>query len=160
MEIRQFGICNRRFLGKEFKVRLMLHRVVSVLLLVAGFASADPLLAPAQDTQRVPVEQTTTQQKAEFVGKLVSRSVSAKTIEDKGDATAKASLGRARTLVDEAHADIAAARYKVANGKLDQAIRLVNIEARKLSEAEVKGKRLRETYNKRRNAVTIFLSAY
>jgi hypothetical protein len=129
-----------------------------VFLLVLGIASAGPLLA--QDSQRVPVEQATTQQKAKFVSTLVSRSVSAKTIEDKGDATAKASLARARRLVEEAHADIAAARYEVANDKLDDALRLVNTEARTLSEAQTKAERSRALFEKQRNSVNIFILAY
>ncbi len=133
---------------------------MGVLLLAAGLASAGPLLASAQDTQRVPVEQATTQQKAVFVGKLVNRSVSAKTIEDRGNVVAKAKLGRARRLVEDAHVDIAAARYKAANGKLDEAVRLVTTEAREISQAGTKAARLREVYDKRRNSVTIFLSAY
>ena len=160
MKVRQIGIRSRGPLGKEIEVRFMLRRAMGVLLLAAGFAAADPLPAPAQDSPRVPVEQATTRQKAVFVGKLVSRSISAKTIEDQGDAAAKASLGRARSLVEEAHADIAAARYEVANDKLDEALRLINTEARRLSEVEIKGKRLREAYDRRRNSVAIFLSAY
>jgi len=160
MKTRRIGICNGWSLGKGINVRVNLRRVMGVLLLAAGLAGTCSLLASAQDTQRVPIEQATTQQKAVCVGKLVTRSVSAKTIEDKGDATAKASLGRARRLVEEANVDIAAARYKVANGKLDEALRLVNTEAREISLATTKAERSRRVYDKRRNSVTIFLSAY
>ncbi|MFQ5618238.1 MAG: hypothetical protein ACE5FR_04630 [Rhodospirillales bacterium] len=133
---------------------------MGALGLAACLAAAGALPAVAQDAKRVPVEQATTRQKADFVRNLLTRSISARTIEDKGDAAAKANLARARALVDEAHADVAAARYEAANGKLDQALLLVNTEARKLSEAEVKGQRLRAAYDKRRNSVVIFLSAY
>ncbi len=141
-------------------MRYIWRGISHALLLAAGLAGAVALSAVAQDTERVPVEQATTQQKAKFVANLITRSVAARTIEDKGDAAAKASLARARALVEAARTDIAAARYKVANGKLDQALRLVNVEARKLSEAEVKSKRQRAAYDKRRNSVAIFLSAY
>jgi len=134
--------------------------LAATLLLAAALAAAGVPPALAQETPRVPVEQATTQQKAEFVGNLVTRSVAAKTIEDKGDDAAKASLARARELVAEARSELAAGRYEAANGMLDEALRRVNTEARKLSEAEVKGERLHEAYDKRRNAVAIFLAAY
>lgn len=153
--IHRYGAC-----GKDMARHLSLRAFLCLVLLVVGLAVAGALPALAQNAQRVPVEKATTEQKAVFVGKLVGRSVAAKTIEDKGDSKAKASLARARSLVEEARRDIADARYSVANGKLDEALRLVNTEARKLSEADIKGKRQQEAYDKRHNAVAIFLSAY
>jgi hypothetical protein len=129
------------------------------LLATAQLLSATPA-ALAQDPPRVPVEQTTTEQKAQFVGNLVTRSVAAQTIETKGDQEAKAKLARARALVEEAKADLAGGAYESANGKLNEAFRLLTVEARKLSEEDVKRERLQEAYDRNRNAVTIFLTAY
>ena len=160
MNRRQCGRGNRRSGGRAGAAAAVLRRLAATLLLAAGLAAAGAPPALAQGAPRVPVEQATTQQKAEFVGNLVTRSVAAKTIEDKGDDAAKASLARARELVAEARFELTAGRYESANGMLDEALRLVNTEARKLSEAEVKGERLHEAYDKRRNAVAIFLAAY
>lgn len=160
MNRRRCGRGNGRSGGRAGAATAALRRLAATLLLAAGLAAAGVPPALAQDAPRVPVEQATTQQKAEFVGNLVTRSVAAKTIEDKGDDAAKASLARARELVAEARSELAAGRYEAANGMLDEALRLVNTEARKLSETEVKGERLHEAYDKRRNAVAIFLAAY
>ena len=160
MNRRRCGRGKRRPGGGAGAATAALRRLAATLLLAAGLAAAGVPPAPAQDAPRVPVEQATTQQKAEFVGNLVTRSVAAKTIEDNGDDAAKASLARARALVAEARSELAAGRYEAANGMLDEALRLVNTEARKLSETEVKGERLHEAYDKRRNAVAIFLAAY
>jgi len=160
MNRRRCGRGKRRPGGGAGAATAALRRLAATLLLAAGLAAAGDPPALAQDAPRVPVEQATTQQKAEFVGNLVTRSVAAKTIEDNGDDAAKASLARARALVAEARSELAAGRYEAANGMLDEALRLVNTEARKLSETEVKGERLHEAYDKRRNAVAIFLAAY
>ena len=77
---------------------------------------------PAAAQQRVPADPATTSQKAEFIGNLVTHSVSASRIEESGDAAAMASLARARTLVDQAKADLKGGAFEVANDKLDQAL--------------------------------------
>ncbi len=126
-------------------------------LFVSVSASAP---AVAQSAQRVPVEQVSTEQKARFVENLVTRSVSAQTIEGSGDEEAKRKLAEARSLVDLAKANLAKGRAEDANEKLDQALRLVNAEARRLSQSEVKGARQKDEYDRRQHAVRTFLTAY
>ena len=125
------------------------------------FVAADAgMPVHAQQDQRVPVDQATTQQKAIFLRNLVTKSVAARTIESSGDAQAIAKLKEARDLVQEADGDLEAGRYAVANEKLDKALGLVNSEARRLSQTEVKQDRRREAYEKRLHTVQIFLKAY
>ena len=126
-------------------------------ILLAMSASAQ---AAAQSEQRVPVEQVSTEQKAHFVENLVTRSVSARTIEESGDVTAERKLAEARSLVGQAKADLAKGKAEEANKKLDQALRLVNTEARRLSQSEAKGKWKIEEYERRHHAVITFLAAY
>ena len=114
----------------------------------------------AQSTPRVPVEQAATEQKAKFVENLVTRSVAAETIETSGDDAAMRKLADARALVEQAKAELAEGRPEEANRKLDAALRLVNIEARRLSQAGLKGERQKEEYGRRRHAVQTFLAAY
>lgn len=133
-----------------------------VLVPPAAFLANVTTLPPlaAQETQRVPVEPETVRQKAKFVGNLVTKSVSAQTIEDKGGPDSQAKLEEARALVVEANLDIEENDFEAANEKLDQSLGLVTQEAQKLSKSEVKGQRLKEAFERRRSAVTTFLSAY
>lgn len=132
------------------------------LALLPCILVAMPAAAPAtaQSVQRVPVEQVSTEQKAHFVENLVTRSVSARTIEESGDDAAEKKLAEARSLVERAKADLAKGKAEEANQKLDEALRLVNTEARRLSQSEVKGKRRIEEYERRHHAVNTFLAAY
>jgi hypothetical protein len=115
---------------------------------------------PADAQQRVPTDPATTSQKAEFIGNLVSRSVSVNRIEESGDAAAMESLARARALVDQAKADLKGGAFEAANDKLDQALALVNSEVRRLSGDEVRGAHEHQMYDRRLKAVNTFLSAY
>ena len=128
------------------------------LFLLAGTLAAPP--SAADETQRVPVEPETVRQKAKFVGNLVSKSVAAQTIEDRGGEDSQAKLEEARALVVEANLDIDENNFNDANRKLDQSLALVTKEAQRLSKSEVKGQRLQEAYERRRNAVTTFLAAF
>lgn len=130
--------------------------VVAVLMAAGQFT----VPAAAQQEQRVPVDQATTQQKAIFIQNLVSRSVAARTIESSGDAAAMAKLEEARGLVKEANGDLDAGRYGVANDKLDKALSLVNTETRRLSQTEMKQDRQQEAYEKRLHTVQTFMKAY
>ncbi len=130
------------------------------VLLGASLVSLAIATAAAQQEKRVPVEQSTTGQKAKFVAQLVEKSVASRTIEAQGDDAAKAALNKARSLVREAKAELKQGRYEDANAKLNEALHLVNVETRRLSGAEAKQKRLQEAYEKRRNSVQIFLAAY
>ena len=115
---------------------------------------------PAAAQQRVPADPATTSQKAKFIGNLVTRSVSVSRIEQSGDAAAMESLARARTLVDQAEADLKGGAFEAANDKLDQALALVNSEIRRLSGDEVRGEHEHEMYDRQLKAVNTFLSAY
>lgn len=137
-------------------VRLCACFAVSAMLL----AAPGGMPAHAQQEQRVPVDQATTQQKAIFLHNLVTKSVAARTIESSGDAAAIAKLEEARGLVQEADEDLAAGQYDVANEKLDRALGLVNSETRRLSQTEMKQDRRKEAYEKRLHTVQTFLKAY
>lgn len=114
----------------------------------------------AQTEQRVPVDQVTTQQKALFIENLVTKSVAAQTIENSGDSNAQGSLAKARDLAAEAKGDLEVGNYDAANKKLDDALRIVNSEARRLSQDELQQDRQEEAYEKRLNTVQAFLKAY
>lgn len=137
-----------------------MRAIHAILLALATLSWLSGAQAVAQTDQRVPVDRATTQQKATFVENLVTRSVAAETIETKGDEAAKAKLARARQLVDQAKNEVADGRFEEANEKLDEALRLVNSETRRLSASDMKQQRDRDVYEKRHNSVEIFLSAY
>ncbi len=136
------------------------RRISLFRILLSAFLVMFSIAAVAQETQRLPVDQAGTEQKAKFLENLVTKSVSAQTIEDSGDAAALAGLQSSRALVNQAQVDLKSGNYEQANQKLDEALRLVNSEARRLSEGEVKGDRLQEAYNKRLLTVATFLKAY
>lgn len=126
-------------------------------ILAAAFLT---LSWPAVAQQRVPADPATTGQKAEFVGNLVSHSVSVTRIEESGDAAALENLAQARTLVDQAKADLDGGAFENANDKLDQALALVYGEIRRLTGDEVRGAHEHAMYDRRLKAVNTFLSAY
>ncbi len=140
------------------KYGFMLRHLALLPCLLLTMPASTP--AVAQSAQRVPVEQVSTEQKAHFVENLVTRSVSAQTIEKSGDKGAELKLTEARSLVERAKDDLAKGKAEDANQKLDEALRLVNTEARRLSQSEVKGKRQQEEYERRHHAVLTFLAAY
>ena len=116
--------------------------------------------AHAQDRPRVPVDAATTQQKADYLQRLVTESVSVRTIEDSGDAEATAALERARALVGQGRQELAAGRYQAANDLLNQALALVNAQARRLSEPAIRRRHERGEYERRLQTAEAFLGAY
>jgi tetratricopeptide (TPR) repeat protein len=116
--------------------------------------------AEAVANERVPTNAAVTAQKSAFLERLVTDSVSARTIMDSGDDAAIAKLEEARRLVEEAKALLSEGDFALADKKLDQAIDLVNGEARRLSVSEIKTSRAAEAFERRRHTVEIFLSAY
>jgi len=134
----------------------IINRAVAPLLAAALLAAS--VGADAQN--RVPADAATTGQKATFVENLVTKSVSVSRIEEGGDAAAKASLAKARALVEDAKADLKGGAFENANDKLDQALALVNSEIKRLSGDEVRGAHDRDMYERRLNAVNTFLAAY
>lgn len=133
------------------KFRNCLAVLAAMMIAVSG---------PSAAQNRVPADPATTKQKAQFVGNLVTDSVSVTRIEDSGDAAAIDRLARARALVAEARADLAGGKAEAANGKLDEALALVNTEIRRLSGDEVRGAHDRAMYERRLKAVNTFLAAY
>ncbi len=119
-----------------------------------------PTASFAEEPPRVPVDQRVTQQKAELLNRLVTRSVAAQRITDSGDTEALAKLESARELVRAVESDLKAGNYVAANDKLDAALELVNSETRRLSEDEVAAASLQRTYERRLKTVQTFLAAY
>jgi tetratricopeptide (TPR) repeat protein len=146
--------------AKEGDVNALLRNLIRTVAVAAVAVGLLAGAAAAQQSNRVPVDQKTTQQKAIFVKNLVTKSVSAKTLEESGDADAIAKLKAARDLVEQAHAELASGAYEDANDKLDQAIRLVNAETRRLSQTKVSAERMEEGYDRRHHSVETFLKAY
>lgn len=143
--------------SKEKNMRIWsLVNLAAAAMLVLGAAG----VATAQTNERVPADAATTGQKAKFVENLATRSVSAKTIENSGDAAAIAKLDQARTLITEANGLISDGQYDGADQKLDQALALINAETRRLSKSDVNEARAQEGYQKRLHAVETFLTAY
>lgn len=128
-------------------------------LMLAG-ALALSVDAVAQETKQAPVNQATTHQKADNLQLLVTKSVSARRIEESGDVEANANLETARDLVAEAHEDLAAGRVEEADRKLNEALRLVNGETRRLSQDQTKDSQAKRVYDKRLKSVNAFMAAY
>jgi len=119
-----------------------------------------PAQAQAQEKPRLPVDRAGTYQKIKFLNNLVSKSVAAKTIEESGDRIAQSKLEEARALVRQAQVDLDAGRTETANGKLNQALSLVNAQTRRLSNGRAKRLRQREDYDRHLQTVETFLKAY
>lgn len=140
--------------------RTLLCLIAWVLLTCAAVAAETSRSALAHDTERVPIDRKTTEQKALFLRNLVGGSVAAMMIEESGDEVARQALARARALVEKADDDLAAGRLDEADAKLDEAVQLVNTETRRLSQGDVREKRAQLAYEKRLKAVRTFLAAY
>lgn len=129
-----------------------------------GLALATALLLStplaAQETKQAPVNQQTTHQKANNIDLLLNKSVSAKRIEESGDLDAISNLETARDLVAEAHEDLAGGRVEEADRKLNEALRLMNGETRRLSQDQVREKQAKQVYERRLKSVNAFMSAY
>lgn len=136
----------------------MTRRLPFIRLAALALALSVASHAAAQD--RVPADPATTGQKAEFVGNLVSDSVSARRIEQSGDAAAIQALETARGLVTAAKADLTKGAVQDADDKLDRALELVNVETKRLSGDEVTAAHDRDIYERRLKSVKTFLSAY
>jgi hypothetical protein len=140
-----------------FAMRLSVSAAFAVAL-IAIVAGGGGVLA--QQSDRVPVDRKTTEQKATFVEHLVTKSVAVATIESSGDASAVANLEKARTLVTDARKELDGGDFKVANEILDEALAIVNKETRRLSKTRVGEKRTQEAYDRRLQSVKTFLEAY
>jgi len=125
-----------------------------------GLLAALAIVTGAAASERVPADSAATRQKAAFVENLVTESVSARRIENSGDAAAIDALERARELVERAQSDLAARNTAAADAKLGEALSLVNSEVRRISGGEVRDAHDRRMYERRLNAVETFLAAY
>ncbi|MFQ5563400.1 MAG: hypothetical protein ACE5FO_07510 [Parvularculaceae bacterium] len=129
-------------------------------LTIAALSVAAALFATASASERIPAEAGVTAQKSAFLERLVTDSISSRTILDSGDLAAIAKLEEARRLVERAKSLLSDGDYRQANELLNRALELVNTEARRLSVDDVKRKRAEEAFEKRRHTVEIFLSAH
>lgn len=127
---------------------------------IAALSAVAAAFAIASASERIPVEAGVTAQKSAFLERLVTNSISSRTILDSGDLSAIAKLEEARRLVEQAKSLLADGDYQQADKLLDQALELVNTEARRLSVDDVKKKRAQEAFEKRRHTVEIFLAAF
>jgi len=125
-----------------------------------GLLAALAIVTGAAASERVPADSAATRQKAAFVENLVTESVSARRIENSGDAAAIDALERARELVERAQSDLAARNTAAADAKLGEALSLVNSEVRRISGGEVRDAHDRRMYERRLSAVETFLAAY
>ncbi len=127
--------------------------------LLLGFAviAAGPAAA---EGQRVPASKPIVDQKRLLVENMAYRSVAAKAIIESGDSEAKAALDKAKGLVEEAKTAAAAGNYQDADGKLNQALKLINDHAKRLTHKKVGAERDQELFKRRRHAVETFLNAY
>jgi hypothetical protein len=135
----------------------MLRTAALAPLVLAGVLLAGA--AEAQETKRLPVTASGTEQKAKFVGSLVTSSQPSKAIEASGNEQAKKALGIARGLVDQAKKDLADGKYEDADVKLNKAIEMVTAETRNVSEGDVKSGRAKDGYEKRLATVKAMMDA-
>lgn len=124
------------------------------------FAAAVLRLAVAEASDRIPANASVTAQKSAFLERLVTDSIASRTILDSEDDVAIAKLEQARLLVEEAKSMLGDGDYAAADKKLDAALTLVNTEARRLSVVEIKSKRAKDAFERRRHTVDVFLSAF
>lgn len=115
--------------------------------------------ALAAEEKRLPVTPDTTAQKAKFVTNLVQNSAASRTIDQSDDPKAKEALAKARSLVQAAEKDVSGGNYQAADAKLNQAVDLVMVESRRLSEGGVKLDRAKAIYETRVATVKALLDA-
>lgn len=123
------------------------------LMLLAASVMAD-------ERRHFTLDPNAVRQKAVFLENLVTKSVAAKTLEMSKDAAAIGALERARALVGQAQKDVESNDFKAAEEKLNDALRLVNTETRRLSQHRVTEEHLQTAYDKRLHSVRAFLKAY
>lgn len=137
----------------------MRHRptlFIAALLSVTLFA---PLPIAAEDG-RVPVSKSTVEQKQLLVENMVTRSIAAKTISQSQDREAIAALSKAKSLIEDAKTAGAGGLYKKADDLLNEALKLVNDQARRLTLDTADAERAKTLFQLKRRAVETFLSAY
>jgi len=137
-------------------------RFNSVLLSAAMFCMAifTPPAIAAEPGPRVLADKPVVDQKVLLVENMAYRSIAAKTIAESGDGEAIAALDKAKGLIEDAKKAIAGALYMEADDKLNQALNLINDNAKRLTRTTVDAQRAKVLFERRRHAVETFLSAY
>lgn len=137
-------------------MRSFLELVRTAMLCIVMLAFA-PVVA---EEARVPASKSIVDQKRLLVENMAFRSVAAKTIAASGDREAIAALDKAKNLIEEAKTSSDGGRYKDADDKLNQALALINDNARRLTLGSVGAERAKVLFERRRHAVETFLNAY
>jgi len=138
-------------------MRHCLARISAAMLGIAVLAAAP---VAAETGPRVPATQSGVDEKWLLVESMAYRSVAAKTIAASGDKEAIAALDKAKSLIGDAKAAGAGGQYKEANDKLNEALKLINDHARRLTLGSVGAERAKVLFERRRHAVETFLKAY
>lgn len=130
------------------------------IVMLLGLAAVAPPPVAAEQATRVPVSKATVDQKLQLVENMAFRSVAAKTIAGSGDKEAIAALDKAKSLVEEAKKANAAGQFKDADDKLNEALKLINDQSRRLTLPTQDAERGKVLYDRQRHAVETFLNAY
>lgn len=130
---------------------------IAAAAVLAGALALGPVAA---QEPRAPLTAESVRQKADLLTNLVTRSVSAATIEAGEDAEAKAALAAARELVAAGKRALADGDAAGADAKLNEALRIVNVQTRRLSAERVRDERLHEVYERQLKSVRTLLQAY
>ncbi|MEO5373992.1 MAG: hypothetical protein H7840_06875 [Alphaproteobacteria bacterium] len=109
---------------------------------------------------RMPVTAANVEQKSKFVTNLIANSASARAIESSDDAEAKEAVKTARTLAEEASADITGGRLAEADEKLNRAVDLMMAQTRKVSLGNMKDSRAKQLYESKLGSVKALVEAY
>lgn len=134
--------------------------LAAALLCSPGFVAPATVAVAEQPAARLPASKPIVDQKRLLVENMAYRSTAAKTIAESGDAEAIAALEKAKNLIEEAKADASGEKYKEADEKLNQALKLINEQARRLTFNSADAERAKTIFERRRHAVETFLNAY
>lgn len=138
-------------------MRRCLALLSAVVLCIAHF-TVPP--GAAEQGARVPASKSTVDQKRQLVENMAFRSVAAKTIAESGDKEAIAALDKAKSLIEDAKTTGAGGNYKDADDKLNEALKLINDHARRLTLGPADAEHAKVLFQQRRHAVETFLNAY
>jgi len=138
-------------------MRYCLALLSAAMLCMAIFAAQ---AVAAEQSPRVPAEKSVVDQKMLLVENMAYRSIAAKTIAESGDSEAIAALDKAKGLIEDAKKAGAGGQYQEADDRLNQALKLINDHATRLTRTSVGAARAKVLFERRRHAVETFLSAY
>lgn len=132
--------------------------VLGAAMISIAIVAPEPV--SAQQDARVTANKSIVDQKKLLVENLAFRSVAAKTIAESGDSEAIEALKKAKSLIEEAKAAGDGGQYKEADDKLNEALKLINDQSRRLTLNTVGSERDKVLFERRRHAVETFLKAY